>query len=288
MAPTTPQPHPAPSTSEHRSRSWLVFATTFSVVAGLVGVLFSVITFPTAAAKVLAVLTCVGAAGLIWQAFRDRISRPLAGWLVATALAAVSLMIVLTGTSGEEPVIAGGTGGSESPQHPATPSPGSEPVPGGGVPGSAPVSPSADLASSQSPTGEQLPLDALTVVDGGDGWSRAAQTMGGTSHRQSLASPEGCSGTRSGDEFISYNLGREWSRFTVTIGVPDDAPTGAYGSFTVEADGTGNDIHASERLRPGDAIPLDLNVERVFRLTLRSVSGCDAHVAVWGSPTLSR
>lgn len=254
------------------------------VVAALVTVVSFAIPFPSGIARLMRVLACCATAGLIWQSFRDRISRAMVAWLVVTGLAAVSLIFVLADDGPESRAEATMNPGPAPTTASSRPGPEkSAAVQSTAPPTSPPASedPLTEVPASPSPPNE-LPLDELPVVDGGDDWRRGEVTLSGESYAESLVAPH-CGDS---DDYISYNLHREWTRFRATVGVADDARTGSSASFHLEADG--DEVFSTEPLVPGDQEELDVRVEGAFRLTLWSTTSCGAGVGAWGSPTLGR
>lgn len=101
-----------------------------------------------------------------------------------------------------------------------------------------------------------------------------------------------CYNKDGGDYWVEYDLSREWSTFTATVGLRDDSPATAAASYTLLAD---NSVIAEGTLVLGDAKPVDVPVLNVLRLRLKinvppsTGPNCDYDYdsrVVWGDPTL--
>jgi hypothetical protein len=250
----------------------MAFVSIVGLFAGLVTILAFMISLPTGAARVTAAVACAATAGVMWQAFRERITRTLVTWLVLMGLAVASLIFVLA--DGQETSDAPPAAGTE----PREVNPDQQT--------SAPSTPSpTDRSSSPPPPTETLLLDQLQVAAGGDEWVRGEQILDGTTYDASLTAPD--SGVQCAEPVpISYNLRREWTGFSATVGILDDAPNGSQASFSL--DGDGKELYRTEDMGIGDQHVVEVNIEGVFRLTLQTNSNCDDYIGTWGSPTLSR
>ncbi|WP_159942394.1 MULTISPECIES: NPCBM/NEW2 domain-containing protein [unclassified Nocardiopsis] len=84
--------------------------------------------------------------------------------------------------------------------------------------------------------------------------------------------------------WIDYNLGRDWSTFTTTIGVDDTSNAGATTTFTVHVDG---EAEATETLRLGETMDVEVDVSGALRLRLEVESDARGIFPVWADPTLT-
>lgn len=85
--------------------------------------------------------------------------------------------------------------------------------------------------------------------------------------------------------WIDYNLGRDWTTFTSTIGVDDTSNAGATTTFTVHVDG---EAEVTETLRLGEMMDIEVNVAEGLRLRLEVESDGGGIYPVWVDPTLSK
>lgn len=91
----------------------------------------------------------------------------------------------------------------------------------------------------------------------------------------------------------TYNLNREWSRFSSVVGIADGGNTSSVLRFEVSADG--NEIYSSENVRAGESPTVNVPVTGVQALTI-SFTFVDGNMAscgqvgngVWGDAALTK
>lgn len=88
-----------------------------------------------------------------------------------------------------------------------------------------------------------------------------------------------------GDAVASYNLGRDYTEFTTTVGLADESPSGGEATFSVLGDG---EQLESITLALGEDTDLATDVTDVLRLELSADNNCDESVAVWAEPVATR
>lgn len=81
-----------------------------------------------------------------------------------------------------------------------------------------------------------------------------------------------------------YNLSRDWSTFTATIGVEDSSKASATTTFTVHVDG---EKKVTETLRLGEVKEIEVSVEDALRLRIEVKSDSSGIYPVWADPTLT-
>ncbi|MGH8886301.1 MAG: NPCBM/NEW2 domain-containing protein [Egibacteraceae bacterium] len=64
---------------------------------------------------------------------------------------------------------------------------------------------------------------------------------------------------------LGYDLGRDWQRFRAVLGLVDSSPEASVTAYEVFADGR---LILQKEVRFGEAIPIDVDVRDVLRLTL--------------------
>ncbi|MFD6950119.1 phosphotransferase [Nocardiopsis sp. TSRI0078] len=85
--------------------------------------------------------------------------------------------------------------------------------------------------------------------------------------------------------WIDYNLGRDWTTFTSTLGVDDTSNAGATTTFTVHVDG---EAKVTETLRLGEMMDVEVDVSHALRLRLEVESDDQGIYPVWADPMLSK
>lgn len=147
--------------------------------------------------------------------------------------------------------------------------------------------PTPEASSSTSP-----PATSLTDLDPTENtYVRTdAVDVNGTTYPQAIWMPfGGCQKTQT----LSYDLGRDWSTLTGTVGLNDGSDDQSVVDFTAVLDG--KEIYTSGPTGLGSSHNLDVSVVDGLRLQLKIVFvkgdlGACSHpgYAIWGSPTLSR
>jgi hypothetical protein len=92
-----------------------------------------------------------------------------------------------------------------------------------------------------------------------------ASTVNGTFHGHSVIFYNLCNNNDGGDIWAEYNLSRSYRQFTATVGISDDDPVAASGTYRVLVDG--REV-ASGNLAVGASTPIQLNVENALRIRL--------------------
>ncbi|WP_017555844.1 NPCBM/NEW2 domain-containing protein [Nocardiopsis baichengensis] len=160
--------------------------------------------------------------------------------------------------------------------HTVTASPAPQPSRGGDGDGG--PEDGADGPSAARPDGE--PMTGWESVEGRDRmWGNAS--VDGSRRNGALVHDHYCDDDRS----TEFNLGRDWSTWTGTVGI-DDGAEEADGSVTFEVVGDGERL-AQETVGLGEAADLEADVGGVLRLELVSTSHeCVKGGAVWADPVL--
>ena len=142
------------------------------------------------------------------------------------------------------------------------------------------------IGDPDAPTsGETTLLTQMEIVDSHDddwvpGIGRAE--VNGEVHTRALIATE-CGGEYDRcNGWADYNLGRNWSVFTATIGVDDNSSASATATFTVHIDG---EPEVTETLKLGETVDIEVDVRDVLRLRIEVESEGGVH-PVWADPTL--
>ncbi len=275
---TTMTPPDAPETQQAGlDRRWSRLGSWVGLVSGVIGIMTSVVAFPTTLSKALAALACGAFCGLLWQAARDHerhmLSKGMIGWLSGTGLLVLLLVVVLVDQTTPP---AGGNGQSEARTGGAQ---------SAGPAASSPGPSSAASARSATPGPVEIAgsvfLDELSPVSTTDRWSFGPRRMLDRDHPRSLTAPA-CGFP---EDQLSFNISRKYGRFQAEIGLADDAHTGSSAEFTLTADD--REIYHSPRLKPGEVKSVDVSVKNVFRLSLWVSSTCEYQAkATWGDARL--
>jgi hypothetical protein len=132
------------------------------------------------------------------------------------------------------------------------------------------TSTSEDTTDATSPTvGSVVTLDQVDAVDreGYPGIRAFPQARtNGRAYPHALAAGASCGGA---DSWADYDLSRDWSRFTTTVGISDDSPAQSAATFKVFLDGK---QVATGDLVLGRPTQLDLDVSQKLRLRLEMLN----------------
>lgn len=211
-------------------------------------------------------------------------------WKVLVAAAAVFLVASLAGGAYlgkrflpvDQPQLA-------SPNFPGSSKP--PPAPSDTESSSSTTSTSDPLAPSAAYLSDAEPVDHNTKSYNVGDWDTKAGDVSGQHFGHAIRLKPWCPSRDGGDVWLDYNISRQWSRFTTTIGLDDDAAAGANATYTVLAD---TKPVATGQLTLGQSVPLDIPVAGVLRLRLlintpaASSSPCKgaANWVIWGEPKL--
>ena len=120
-----------------------------------------------------------------------------------------------------------------------------------------------------------------------------AYSANGTQYTHSVEFENFCNNVDGGDIWAEYNLGRAFSRFEVTVGINDEDPAEAAGTFRVLVDGVEK---ASGAISLGTSVPVQIDVSDALRLRLevnnpRAARSCREpgihEHTIWGDARLS-
>ena len=157
----------------------------------------------------------------------------------------------------------------------------SDPVLGDAGPGS-------EDASGAPSAGDSTLLTQMTPVDlaEGGGWEpeTGRAQVDGQVYTRALA-PGSCADAeyRECTGWVDYDLGRNWTTFTATIGVQDDSRAGAATTFVVHVD---DEPVVTETLSLGEPMEIEVDVRDALRLRIE-VESDDYNIhPVWADPTL--
>ncbi|WP_328387291.1 NPCBM/NEW2 domain-containing protein [Nocardia sp. NBC_00416] len=153
------------------------------------------------------------------------------------------------------------------------------------------AAPSAPPAPAQSPAAVPVPKQYLGEMTPTTGAAyTGAITVGGVSYPHSIYQQfSGC------DTEVShtYNLNREWSRFSATIGIADGGNSESVLQFEVIADD--KSIYSSGNVRAGESPAVNVSVAGVQNLTISflfvggNMESCSqAGNGVWGDAGLAK
>jgi hypothetical protein len=114
-------------------------------------------------------------------------------------------------------------------------------------------------------------LDELDPVDYGgsstDGiYARETASSNGVTYTHALVGSAGCQSTA--ESWVDYDLSRDYTRFTTTVGLSDSSSAESAVSFTIYLD---NEPIAEGDLRLGSSVPVDVDVTDGLRMRLEMV-----------------
>jgi serine/threonine protein kinase len=167
--------------------------------------------------------------------------------------------------------------------HEITPSAGSPaaPSPGSGSPDS-----SATVAGATATAPGRTFLGNLTPLSGAKELSSGGGSVNGVDFPSSLLSnTETCGPYSNYFKGAEYNLGKRWSRLTLTAGIEDTSPK-PNGKIKITGDGN---VLVTRDVHLGQSEKLDLDVRGVLRLSVSYAADCnsDHGTVVFGDATLS-
>ncbi|NYH54611.1 serine/threonine protein kinase [Nocardiopsis arvandica] len=148
----------------------------------------------------------------------------------------------------------------------------------------------SDVPASPGGTGaESTLLTQMEIVDGAstDYWrpETGRAELDGESYSRAIVSGFCAEHSSECTGWIDYNLGRDWTTFTSTIGVDDTSDAGATTTFTVHVDG---EAKVTETLRLGEMMDIEVDVSDALRLRLEVESDDRGIYPVWADPVLGR
>ncbi|WP_017569760.1 protein kinase domain-containing protein [Nocardiopsis halotolerans] len=187
---------------------------------------------------------------------------------------------VAAGDPGTETDAAADQGPSEDPDQGSVSEPTGQDEP--------PTAESSGKPGSEGPTDtvpETTLLTQMEVVDGlGYGWAPDAgrAELNGEAYSRALV-PTDC-GSSECTGWVDYNLGRDWTTFTATIGIDDTSSASATTTFTVHVDG---EAEVTETLRLGETLDIEVDVTDALRLRLAVESDDEGIYPVWADPALT-
>ncbi|GAA3744351.1 NPCBM/NEW2 domain-containing protein [Salinactinospora qingdaonensis] len=147
----------------------------------------------------------------------------------------------------------------------------------------APSSPSeAASAAEDAAVPESQSLTSMEWVDtSGADWESDPVTVNATEYSRVLSTRQ----CYHGEEWLEFNLSREWQTLTSTVGIADTSDSGASVTFTVYVDG---EQMASETTTLGEEVALDVDVSDALRVRLQVQYEEPCATAVWAQPLVTR
>jgi hypothetical protein len=221
------------------------------------------------------------------------------GGVVSTHRTAVVLgtvgVLVLGGVA-----VALANGGATSPAPSAGPSPSAAAAPTAAATSAPPVEVSTTPTEEAAPTSAVVLgpkyLSELQPVDRG----RSGQvdtdsaTANGAFFGHSVIFYNHCYNSEGGDIWAEYNLSRAYTTFTTTVGISDDDPAAARGTFRILVDGA--EVRKGD-VASGTSTPIELNVTNALHIRLEvnnksaAAQSCGQNTpeihTVWGDARVS-
>jgi NPCBM/NEW2 domain/Domain of unknown function (DUF1707) len=160
------------------------------------------------------------------------------------------------------------------------------------------TSDTSSLTAGPTPSAVDGPkyLSELNAVDHGTSGSinSDSATANGTFFGHSVIFYNHCYNSAGGDIWAEYNLSRAYTTFTTTIGISDEDPAAAKGTYRVLVDGT--EVRKGE-VASGTSTPIELDVTNALHIRLEvnnqsaALQSCgqnnpEVH-SVWGDARLS-
>ncbi|MFE9246006.1 protein kinase [Nocardiopsis sp. NPDC006938] len=163
----------------------------------------------------------------------------------------------------------------------ASPAPSEQPDPTEAVgAGTSSPTPSEEASSEPEPTSVLITqMEPVEVSHGRWEPSAGRAEMNGEVYSRALLSTT-CARCRGWSE---YNLSRDWTLFTATIGVDDRSSSSGTVTLSVLVDG---EPEVKETLRLGETMEIEVDVSDALRLRLEVDSSDDEVRPVWADPTL--